>query len=381
MRYRGQSDYDHKRPPKVGVLISNLGTPDAPTKKALRKYLKQFLSDPRVVEIPRLVWWFILNGIILNIRPKASAELYRSVWTDVGSPLMFHTKAQANELSKVLARRLFGSERLENTGLVVDFAMRYGQPSLEQKIREMQDAGVDRLLVLPLYPQYSGSTTGSTFDAIANEFSKTRWLPEFRFINKYHDNPDYIDACVSSIQRSWESNGQGELLLLSYHGVPRMYLDKGDPYHCQCHKTSRLIAESLELEEGQYLTTFQSRFGRAEWLQPYTDKTLQALPAQGINSVDIFCPGFSSDCLETLEEIAVENKRYFIDAGGSSYNYIPALNATSEHINSFANLIEHTIADWLEDLTSRDPEQQERESERQLENLEKIQRGMSQLPY
>lgn len=381
MRYRGQSDFDHSRPPKIGILITNLGTPDAPEKKSLRKYLKQFLSDPRVVEIPRAIWWFILNGIILNTRPKASAKLYQSVWTEVGSPLMFHTQAQANELSKTLAKRLFNADRLENTGMIVEFAMRYGEPSLETQFREMQAKGVEKLLVLPLYPQYSGSTTGSTFDAIAEEFRGTRWIPEFRFINKYHDNSDYINACATAIQRHWENNGRSELLLLSYHGVPKMYLTKGDPYHCHCHKTSRLIANVLGLEEGEYLTTFQSRFGRAEWLQPYTDKTLMALPDQGIKSVDIFCPGFSADCLETLEEIAVENKHYFVDAGGSNYNYIPALNASPEHIATFANLIEQSIADWIEDLTAIDEEQQVNERREQQENLEKVKKGMSALPY
>ena len=381
MRYRGQSDFDHSRSSKVGILITNLGTPASPDRKSLRKYLKQFLSDPRVVEIPRAIWWFILNGIILNTRPSASARLYRSVWTDVGSPLMFHTKAQSNELSKLLAQRLFNTERLENTGLVVDFAMRYGEPSIPSKMREMQDAGIDKLLVLPLYPQYSGSTTGSTFDAIAEEFKGTRWIPEFRFVNKYHDNPDYISACAQAIKSHWQNNGRNQLLLLSYHGVPKMYLDKGDPYHCHCHKTSRLIAESLELQEGEYLTTFQSRFGRAEWLQPYTDKTLLALPDQNITSVDLFCPGFAADCLETLEEIAVENKRYFIDAGGSSYSYIPALNASAEHIGMFANLVEQTIADWIEDLTDVDPEADGIEKNRQWESVEKIRQGLKALPY
>lgn len=347
MRFLGQSDFEHSRKPKIGVLLTNLGTPEAPTKRALRKYLKQFLSDRRVVEIPRALWLLILNGIILNTRPKKSAKLYQSVWTELGSPLMFHTKAQTQEVSKRLAQSLFETEHLENSPIVMDFAMRYGEPSIAKQVRAMQAAGVEKLLVLPLYPQYSGSTTGSTFDAIAEEFTSTRWVPELRFINKYHDDEAYIDACAHALETHWQKAGKSDLLLLSYHGVPKSYLDKGDPYHCHCHKTSRLIAERLSLAPDEYITTFQSRFGRAEWLQPYTDKTLAALPSKGTKSVDIFCPGFAADCLETLEEIAVENKHYFIDAGGTSYNYIPALNASEKHISAICQLITRSIDSWL----------------------------------
>jgi ferrochelatase len=339
MKYKGQKDYSHKQQPKIGVLIANLGTPTAPTSKALRTYLAEFLSDPRVVEVPKVIWMCILHGIILRIRPSRSAAAYKTVWTDAGSPLMVHTQNQAIALKKTLGE-IYGDN------IHVDFSMRYGQPSITKRIEEFQQAGVNKLLVLPLYPQYSGATNGSTFDAVAHDFLKRRRLPDLRFISHYHDYAPYIDAVTESIRAYREVNGSADKLLFSYHGVPLRYLKNGDPYHCECHKTSRLIAEKLGLSKDDYLVTFQSRFGREEWLQPYTDATLKSLPASGVKSVQVICPGFSADCLETIEEIGEENKEYFMEAGGEEYNYIPALNDSDSHIFALTELIKKNLQGW-----------------------------------
>lgn len=339
MKYTGNAGFSHRQPDKIGVIITNLGTPEAPEKGALRTYLKEFLSDPRVVEVPRLIWWFILNGVILNIRPKRSAKAYASVWTEQGSPLMVHTKAQAAALA-ARCELEFGDN------VVVDFAMRYGNPAVSDVIERMLSQGVRKLLVLPLYPQYSASTVASTFDAIANDFQSRRWLPDFRFISHYHDRPAYIEAIANSIRQHWDSYGRADKLILSYHGVPRRYLDNGDPYHCECLKTSRLVAQALSLDSTEYMTTFQSRFGREEWLKPYTDETLKALPAEGVKSVQVVCPGFSSDCLETIEEIGEENRDYFMEAGGERYEYIPALNSDSSHISMLFDLVKENLHGW-----------------------------------
>ena len=339
MKYIGQTDFSHHQQPKVGVLITNLGTPEAPTTKALRKYLAQFLADPRVVEVPRLLWWCILHGVILRIRPRRSAAAYRTVWTEQGSPLMIHTQAQCDALTLSL-KKIYGDD------MVFAFAMRYAEPSITRTLETMQQQGVRRLLVLPLYPQYSGATTGSTFDAIAEDFKCRRWLPDFRFISHYHYYPPYIEALATSIEKHWEVHGRADKLLMSYHGVPFRYLKNGDPYHCECHKTSRLLAERLGLPKEIYMTTFQSRFGREEWLKPYTDHMLKAFPEQGVKSVQVVCPGFSSDCLETIEEIGEENREYFMEAGGERYEYIPALNATESHIAALTQLIQTQLQGW-----------------------------------
>ena len=341
MKYIGTENFDHEQVPRVGILLTNLGTPQAAQKKALRAYLKEFLSDPRVVEVPRLLWWLILHGVILNIRPGRSATSYQSVWTERGSPLLFHTQDQADALRETLTHK-FGDQ------VVVEFAMRYGAPSIPDVLQGMLQSGVRQLLVLPLYPQYSGATTGSTFDALAADFTCRRWLPELRFVSHYHDHKAYISALADSIRSYRKEHGVADQLLFSYHGVPQSYLDEGDPYHCECHKTSRLIAEELGLEETDYQTTFQSRFGRQEWLKPYTDKTLMALPGQGVKSVQIVCPGFAADCLETLEEVAVENRDYFLAAGGERYEYIPCLNSSADHITALASIAEDHLAGWLE---------------------------------
>lgn len=340
MKYHGYPDFKHNQHGRVGVLLTNLGTPEAPTAKALRPYLKQFLWDPRVVEVPRPLWWLILNGIILRVRPKRSAAAYAEVWTDEGSPLLTHSLNQAKALQCSLAES-YGDQ------VIVDVAMRYGQPSIASVIDKMLSAGVRKLIVLPLYPQYSAATTGSTFDAIADEFKQRRWLPDFRFISHYHDHSGFIHAITNRIKAHWAEHGRTDKLLFSYHGMPQKYLENGDPYHCECHKTTRLIAEQLGLAPNEYLTTFQSRFGRDPWLQPYTDETLKALPQQGVKSVQIICPGFSSDCLETIEEIGGENCEYFLEAGGERYEYIPCLNAEPDHIELMRTLIEEQAKDWL----------------------------------
>lgn len=340
MKYRSATNYEHLKKDGIGILLTNLGTPDEPTTPALRRYLKEFLWDPRVVEVPRPLWWLILNGVILNIRPRRSAEAYRQVWTDEGSPLLVHTRNQAQALS----------ERFSSAAgkpVIVDFAMRYGNPSIASVLQSMQDRGVRKLLVLPLYPQYSGATSGSTFDALAADFSSRRWLPDLRFVSHYHDFAPYIEAMAQSVEKHWAENGRPDRLLLSYHGVPKRYLLSGDPYYCECRATSRLLAARLGVDEEFCMTTFQSRFGREEWLKPYTDETLKSLPAKGVRSVQVFCPGFSADCLETIEEIGVENRDYFLEAGGTDYQYIPALNDKVSHIDALEQLVRGQIGDWL----------------------------------
>ena len=351
MKFQGSPGFTHAQRDRIGVLVTNLGTPDAPTSSALRRYLKQFLWDPRVVELPRPLWWLILNGVILNIRPSRSAKSYATVFTDEGSPLLFHTRHQAQALAATLQSR--GHE-----DLVVDFAMRYGNPSIPSVLENMMQQGVRKLLVVPLYPQYSASTTASTFDAISDDFKHRRLLPELRFVNHYHDFPPFIAAAAQRIQAHWAEHGRADRLMFSYHGVPRKYLLNGDPYHCECHKTSRLLAEALELKADEWMTTFQSRFGREEWLTPYTDETLKALPGQGVKSVQIFCPGFAADCLETIEEIGEENREYFEHAGGERYEYISALNDRPEHINALADLVQQHMSGW--DAPTPDPDRSER---------------------
>lgn len=342
MKYINNTDFTHSKKAKVGVLLTNLGTPDAPTPSALRRYLKEFLSDPRVVEAPRLIWWLVLNLVILTIRPRRSAAAYKTVWTDEGSPLLIHTKAQAEKVRVQLADK-YGDD------VVVEFAMRYGNPSVDSVIEDMLKQGVTKLVVLPLYPQYSATTTASTFDAIAQSLTKRRAIPELRFIKNYHDFQPYIDALANKIDQHWQQHGRADKLIFSYHGIPKRYLTNGDPYHCECYKTSRLVAEKLGLNEDEYMTTFQSRFGREEWLKPYTDHTLQALPSQGVKSLQVVCPGFSSDCLETIEEIGEENRDYFLEAGGERFEYIQALNSDESHINALTQLIENNLTGWTLD--------------------------------
>lgn len=339
MAFKGLKHFSHEQTDKLGVLITNLGTPDEPTTPALRRYLREFLSDPRVVEIPRLLWMLILHGIVLRVRPKKSAQAYQTVWTEKGSPLFFHTQSQAEALGAKLKQEYGDS-------IQVEFAMRYGQPAIANVVDNMLESGVRKLVVLPLYPQYSGSTTASTFDALAKDFTQRRWIPELRFINGYYDHPLYIKALANKVREYWKSHDRADKLVLSYHGVPKFFLEKGDPYYCHCQVTSRLLEQELGTEPGFILTTFQSRFGKAEWLKPYTDQTLKSLPQEGVNSVQVMCPGFPSDCLETIEEIGEENREYFMESGGKSYEYIPALNADEEHIEALYELVKQNLSGW-----------------------------------
>ncbi|WP_024329124.1 ferrochelatase [Thioalkalivibrio sp. ALR17-21] len=358
MKYFGESDYRHGQARDAGVLLTNLGTPDEPTAPALRRYLKQFLWDPRVVEVPRPIWWLILNGIILNVRPRRSAAKYATVWTDEGSPLLAIGRRQTAGVRARLA---------EQTGedVPVALGMRYGNPSIEEGLDELRRQGVRRVVVLPLYPQYSGSTTGSTFDAVAEVLKGWRWVPDLQFVASYDAEDGYIRALANSVREHWEEHGQPDRLVMSFHGVPKRYLLNGDPYHCLCHATGHKLAQALGLEEGQWQVTFQSRFGREEWLQPYTDKTMEALPGQGVRSVDVICPGFSADCLETLEEIADENREIFLEAGGERFHYIPALNDRDDHLQFLAELAGRHLAPWLGD-PDNSPEQRAAARERAL---------------
>lgn len=336
MRFQGQTEYDHEstsQQAKKGVLLTNLGTPDAATSGALRSYLREFLWDPRVVEIPRLLWWLILHLFILPLRPSRSAKLYEQVWTQHGSPLMSITVQQAEALQQKIDQKLGKDQVLVKVG------MRYGNPSIASALDGFADANIHDITVLPLYPQYCAVTSGSTFDALGQAFSKKRWVPALQFINTYHSNEHYIAALCNSIQRHIDQHGMPEKLLFSYHGTPERYLHQGDPYHCYCQQTTRLVRERMGLDEGQTLTTFQSRFGKAVWLQPYTEQSLKALAAEGVKSVAVICPGFSADCLETLEEIEVENREYFMQAGGEHYHYIPCLNDHPEHIDMMLDLL------------------------------------------
>ncbi len=334
-KYIGEKDYKHGSNERTGVLITNLGTPDAPTAKALKPYLKEFLSDPRVIEIPKLIWTLILNLIILQIRPKRSAKNYKKIWTDDGSPLLNISKQQLKLVQEQL------KEKFPNT--VFTLAMRYGNPSINDALSKLQNQQVRRLLVFPLYPQYCAATTGSTFDAVSSILQKWRWIPEIRFINQYFEEDLYISSIADSIIEAEKKKGKPQKIIFSYHGIPKKYLLEGDPYHCFCLKTTRLVRESLNINEEDVITTFQSRFGSQEWLQPYTEETLKKLPSKGIKNIHIISPGFSVDCLETLEELKEENKDYFINAGGESYHYIPCLNNTSKHIDMMSNLIcKHT---------------------------------------
>ncbi len=339
--YTGTILQSHEPSVKAGILLVNLGTPTAPTAKALRRYLAEFLGDPRVIEAPRWLWWLILHGVILRIRPSRSAHAYARIWTERGSPLRVGSEALAAGLQAELERRRRGS-------LKVALAMRYGAPSVAQAIEALQRDGVRRLLVLPLYPQYSATSTGSVIDAVADSFKRLRWPPELRIVNDYHDDLAHIEALARRIERAWAEQGRGEKLLLSFHGIPQRYVQAGDPYHAQCEATARLLRRRLGLDETQLLVSYQSRVGREPWLQPYTDQTVRQLAAAGVKRLDVACPGFAVDCLETLEEIAMQNHDFFVEAGGETLRYIPALNDSAEQINALASLALRHLQGWPE---------------------------------
>jgi ferrochelatase len=338
-RYAPEPAPKHGAPRRTAVLLVNLGTPEAPTAGALRRYLKQFLWDPRVVEIPRPVWWLILNGIILNTRPAKSAAKYAKIWMADGSPLKVHTERQAKLLKGWLGEA--GSPELE-----VAWAMRYGQPSIASVLDRFKQDGVERVLVVPAYPQYAASSTASVMDDVADWIKRSRNPLEFRFIKHFHDHPGYIAALAASVREHWATKGRPDKLVMSFHGLPRRSLDLGDPYYCECQKTGRLLAEALGLTDKDYLITFQSRFGKAEWLQPYTQATLEKLGREGTARVDAICPGFVADCLETLEEIAMECKESFLEAGGKEFHYIPCVNERPDWMTALRDLVFTHLAGW-----------------------------------
>jgi ferrochelatase len=337
--FKPEPPYSHGTPSRTGILLINLGTPDEPTPSALRRYLRQFLSDRRVVEIPQLLWWPILHGIILNTRPAKSAEKYAQVWTSDGSPLLVHTHRQTQMLKGFLGAR--------GVAVQVEFGMRYGNPSVASAIEKLKAQQCDRILVIPLYPQYAASSSASALDAVWETLRLTRNMPEIRTVRHYHDHPGYIAALAASVREYWMVHGRPDKLLISFHGIPRRSLDLGDPYHCECQKTGRLLAEALLLERDQFQICFQSRFGRAEWLKPYLAPTLEELGKQRLNRVDVVCPGFSSDCLETLEEIAMEGKTTFLAAGGGEYHYIPALNERDDWIHALSDIAQQHLQGWI----------------------------------
>ena len=338
MAFEKEPSYTHGQPAKTGILLCNLGTPEAPTAPALRRYLGQFLADRRVVEIPRFIWWFILHGIILRIRPGKSAAKYATIWTPEGSPLKAWTEKQAKLLRGYLGER--------GHHVDVRYAMRYGQPAVERQLAAMKADGCTRILVLPAYPQYCAATTASVYDMVFQWGLDTRTLPEFRFVNHYHDDPGYIEALKASVQKHWMAHGRPEKLVMSFHGMPERTLHLGDPYHCECHKTGRLLAEALGLKKDEYMVTFQSRFGRAKWLEPYTEPSLIALAQQGVGRVDVICPGFSSDCIETLEEIDQEAREAFMHAGGKEFHYIACLNDSAEGMRALTAVCEQHLQGW-----------------------------------
>jgi len=330
---------------KTAVLLVNLGTPDAPTAPALRRYLREFLSDPRVVEIPRAIWWFILNLIIVPLRSPRSARTYQTIWTDRGSPLSAHSTDLGESLQEHLEREFGAGEEL-----AVYVAMRYGNPSVHSQLQSIRQAGFDRLLILPLYPQYSAATTASTFDAVVDTLRGWRHIPELHFISDYHCDPGYIDSVATSIGHYWKTNGPAPMLLFSFHGLPARSRALGDPYYDQCQETASLVARKLGLEASRWQVVFQSRFGPAEWLKPYCVDVLASLPGEGKREVDVVCPGFAVDCLETLEEIAIANREVFLHAGGTQYRYIPALNSSPVHASLLAGLIRRTLPSSAEKM-------------------------------
>ena len=328
MKFKGEQNFQHENEQKKGVLIAYLGTPDSPDVLSVRRYLKEFLSDPRIIEVPKIIWWFVLNIFILNFRSFNSARLYKSIWTEGGSPLLVNCIKIKEKVQKSLP-----------SNYQVALGMRYGNPSIKSALNELKEANCRDIEVITLFPHYSATTVGSIFDAVSTEIKSWRWVPSVKFLNSYHDNPLLIEILSERIKKSFDSQGKPDKLVFSYHSIPKKYFDSGDPYHCLCQKTSRLIAEKLSLNEKDYITAFQSRFGPSEWLKPYTSETMKSLPKEGIKSVQVVSPGFGVDNLETLQEIDIENKEYFEDAGGENFHYIPCLNDDDDHVEFLISLI------------------------------------------
>ncbi len=328
-----------KNPAPTGVLITNLGTPAAPTTAAVRRYLAEFLSDPRVVELPRWLWLPALHAVVLRLRPRRSAAAYREIWTAEGSPLLVNARRQAATLEDTLAERLQGNVK-------VALGMRYGEPRIAAALKTLRDWGARRVLVLPLYPQYSATTTGSTYDALFKALAAERCVPELRVVSRYHDHKGYIDALADSVRAARAQHGHDGRLLMSFHGLPQRYCDAGDPYYEQCLETARLVAARLEEAPDTWAVAFQSRVGREKWLQPYTQSVLRDWAKSGVRTVQVLCPGFSADCLETLEEIGIRAAALFRSCGGESLHYIPALNDRPEHIRALADIVSSHTLDW-----------------------------------
>ncbi len=332
MKYHGSEQDIANSNTKIGVLLVNLGTPDRPVCPGLRKYLGEFLMDPRVIELPTVLRAILVKGIIVNVRSHKSAATYREIWTDDGSPLLLNSLGLGMKTAELL-----GDE------FEVEVAMRYGKPSVDEKIKTLHQKGVRKIVVIPMYPQYSGSTNGSTFDAVSQALTKQRWVPSINFVSDYYQYDSYIKAVGDSISAHWEKHGRNQKLVMSFHGVPQKYITRGDPYQSQCANSAQRIANYLKLNDDDWQLVFQSRFGAEEWLQPYCDQTLKSYPAQGIKTVDVVCPGFSADCLETLEEIEGENKEYFIEAGGEHYSYIACLNDADRHAQLMCEIIRDNL--------------------------------------
>lgn len=344
-QYSGRSEFNHGEAPRLGVLLVNLGTPEKPTSQAVRAYLSEFLNDPRVIELSPIKRRLLVHGLILRVRPRRTARLYRSIWTDAGSPLLVQSEKLAEGLRNSLPARLFGP-------VSVGLGMTYGKPSVLEAVDQLIRGGAERLLVLPLYPQYSGASTGASFDAVARALQKQRWVPDLRFVGKYHSQPRYIEALASTIQQSIKNVGETERLLFSFHSMPRASLLKGDPYFCQCHQTARLVAEAMGLPSSQWDVSFQSRVGRAEWLGPATDEILTGWARGGVASAMVVCPGFAVDCLETLEEVDSRYRSLFLREGGSRFEYVNCLNARPIHVEALTEIIASAASGWSEALAS-----------------------------
>jgi protoporphyrin/coproporphyrin ferrochelatase len=339
MRYLSSPDFQHDGAERIGILLVNSGTPQEPSARGVRRFLRRFLADPRIVELPRALWLPLLYGVILPLRPAAVARKYRRIWTATGSPLRDLSERLRGELATALAQRMLAP-------LSVELAMLYSPPSVPEALGRLRASGAQRILVVPLFPQYCGATTGAVYDQVNAELRRWRWLPELRFVAEYHDHPGYIEALRASVAEHWQREGRTPHLLMSFHGIPERYFQRGDPYFCKCQKTARLLADELMLREAEWSVAFQSRFGLSGWLKPYTRTVLEGMPARGARSVTVVCPGFAVDCLETLEEIAIENRACFMQAGGERLQYVPALNASAHHAACLAELIAEHCQGW-----------------------------------
>lgn len=341
MRYLSSAGYRHDGAERIGVLLANSGTPNSLAVRDVRRFLSAFLSDPRVIELPRMLWLPLLHGVILRTRPRRSARKYAKIWTAEGSPLAAFSSELQTQLVGTLAERVLAPFSLE-------LGMLYSKPTISEGLQRLRELGAQRILIVPLFPQYCGASTGSVYDQVAIDLQHWRWLPELRFVAEYHDYPGYIDALRASVEQHWQQHGRTSHLLISFHGVPERYFHQGDPYFCKCQKTARLLAEELMLGEQEWSVSFQSRVGPARWLRPYTSDVLAQMPARGIDRVTVVCPGFALDCLETLEEIAIENRQIFLGAGGREFEYVPALNARPEHASFLADLIARHCQGWTQ---------------------------------